>query len=67
MSSRCRIDGMEEVPPLSHADFMFRSAIYMLTRLDDGRSFRVRMPRRTAWRPGDVITLETAALEAGNA
>jgi len=58
---------MEEVPPISHAEFMFRSAIYTLTRLADGRSFRVRMPRQRAWQSGDVVTLEDTALEAGAA
>ena len=64
MSSQCRIDGIEEVRPASHAEFMFRSAIFTFTRLADGRTFRVRMPRQKAWRPGDVVTLEDAVLEA---
>jgi len=64
VSSRCRIDGIEEVPPLSHAEFVFRPAIYTVTRLSDGRSFRVRMSQQAAWRLGDVVTLENAALEA---
>ena len=67
MKSRCRIDRIEEVAPTSHAEFMFRSALYTLTRIVDGRSFCVRMPRRPAWQPGDVVTLETAVLEAGYA
>ena len=67
MRSRYRIDQVEEVPPISHAEFMVRSAIYTVTRLADGRTFRVRLPRRHAWQPEDVVTLEDAVLEAGAA
>jgi len=67
MSSQCRIVGIEDIPPKSHADFMFRSSIYTLLRLADGRSFRVRMPRKRAWQPGDVVTIRDAALESGAA
>lgn len=64
MSLRCRVDGVEEMRPTSHAEFLFRTVVYRITRLADGRSFRVRMPGRTAWRPGDEVTLENALLEA---
>lgn len=64
MRAQCRVDGVQETAPASHAEFLFRTVIYTITRLNDGRAFRIRMPRRTGWRPGDVVTIENATLEA---
>ncbi len=65
--SRCRVDGIEVMPPASHADFFFPTVGFAMTRLADGRTFGSRMRRRTAWRPGDKVTVGNALLKAQNA
>ncbi len=67
MRSQCRVEGVKPVAPISHADFMIPIVVYSTTRLIDGRSFRVRMPRRTVWRRGEIVTLENSSLKMGNA
>ena len=64
MVSPCRVDSIEESAPLSHADFLFRSVTYTVTRVSDGRTFRLRMPKRPAWRRGEVVSVEDALLES---
>lgn len=66
MSSICRVDGIEEPAWVSHADFLFRTVVYTLTRLSDGRAFRIRTARRPAWRPGEVVSLKDSELETGS-
>ncbi len=60
----CRVERIEEPAPASHADFLFRTVIYRLTRLSDGRAFRIRTARRPAWRPGEVVSIKESELEA---
>jgi hypothetical protein len=45
---------------------MFPVVLYTITRLIDAQSFRVRMPRRTPWQLGDLVTVEDVSLETGN-
>lgn len=63
MRTECRVDRIEETRPISHADFLFRTAIYIVTRLADGQAFRVQLPRHAAWRAGDVVTIDASALD----
>jgi hypothetical protein len=58
-----QVERIEEVRPLSHADFLFRKVVCTLVRLTDGRAFRIRMNPSRCWSAGEVVALDEGRLE----
>ena len=56
--STFKIEKVEDLKPLSHADFLFRKVLLTLVRLTDGRIFQVRRSPSHCGSPGDVVELD---------
>lgn len=64
MEQEYRIMKIEPHAGASHVDFVFPSAYYMLKRLSDGKTFKVRMPKDKSWMQGEIVLLEEYRVRA---
>jgi hypothetical protein len=58
-----KVERVEPLKPLSHADFMFRKVVCTLIRLTDGRAFQIRRSPSRCWSAGELVVLDEGSLE----
>jgi hypothetical protein len=59
-----RVEKVEEIPCVSHGDFLFRAVRVDLRRLEDNRQFRAKFKRGLGLKAGDVVRLSKGTVFA---
>ena len=52
-----RVETVENLPPASHQDYVYRSVRVQMTRLEDQRPFLLKIRQSLGLKVGDVVRL----------
>jgi hypothetical protein len=59
-----RVVSRRNLPMISHADFSMPQEEFLLIRVEDGKSIRVSLSRRTQWQVGETVQIDDAVINA---
>ena len=57
-----RVAAVQDCPPASHSDFLFRSVIAVVIRQSDQRMFRLKLRSILGLKEGQVVRLDHAVV-----
>jgi hypothetical protein len=57
MDEDYRIEDVVSCKPASHGDFFVLPQIYIVRKVKDGEIHRLKLPKKTEWKVGEIIRL----------
>jgi len=58
MGSQYEIVSVDSCMNITHADFFRPSAIYVVRRIWDGATFRIKFPKQKGWETGAIVRID---------